>query len=108
MSFSVASRAGLALSDLLWLNQKLTGTQLQLDQQNVELLGNMATDLQKANFDWSQLDAQTQDAEFERWIKAYGIDVAAAAQIKAAAANNDKGVMDYLMPIIGGVAGALL
>lgn len=87
---------------------QLTGQQLQLNQQNQELLGNMARDLAKTQFDYSQLDAQTQDAEFERWIKAYGIDVAAAAQIKAAAQANDKGVMDYLMPIIGGLGAAAL
>lgn len=87
---------------------QLTGQQLQLNQQNQELLGNMAKDLAKTQFDYSQLDAQTQDAEFERWIKAYGIDVAAAAQIRAAAQANEKGVMDYLMPIIGGLGAAVL
>jgi hypothetical protein len=97
-----------AANNLLNNVNQLTGGQLQLNQQNQELLGQMARDLAAQQFDWSKLDAQTQDAEFERWVKTYGIDVAAAAQIKAAAENNDKGVMDYLMPIIGGVATAII
>ena len=31
IGFSAASRAGIALSDLMWLNQQITGTQMQLD-----------------------------------------------------------------------------
>lgn len=87
---------------------QLTGQQLQLNEQNAELLGRMGSDLLKTGFDYSQLDATVQGQEFQRWVTTYGIDVAAAAQIKAAAANNDKGVLDYLMPIIGGVASAAL
>ena len=79
-----------------------------LNQASQELLGRMATDLAKQDFDYSQLDVNAQNSEFERWVKTYGIDVAAAAQIRAAAEQNDKGVMDYLMPIIGAGAAALL
>lgn len=101
---SIAAANQQAASQLMQNVTQLTGQQLELDQRNQELLGQMARDLAAQNFNWGQLDAQAQNNEFERWIKTYGIDVAAAAQIRAAAANNDKGVMDYLIPIIGSAA----
>jgi hypothetical protein len=83
---------------------RLTGTQLELDQRNQELLGQMARDAAAMKFNWGQLDAQTAEAEWDRWVKTYGIDQAAAAQIAAAAKANDKTAWDYIVPIIGAVA----
>lgn len=93
-----------AASNLLSDVARLTGTQLELDQRNQELIGQLARDAAAQDFNWAQLSAQQQDAEFERWVKVYGIDQAAAAQIKAAAAANKKGVWDYIVPIIGAAA----
>jgi len=93
-----------AASKLIQNITQLTGTQLELDQRNQELLGQMARDAAAMKFNWGQLDAQTAEAEFDRWVKVYGIDQAAAAQIKAAAKANDKNAWDYIVPIIGAVA----
>jgi len=90
-----------AASNLLNNVAQLTGTQLELDQKNQELIGQMARDAAAMDFNWAQLDANRQEAEFDRWIKTYGIDVAAAAQIKAAAKASAKSVWDYVIPIIG-------
>lgn len=84
---------------------QLTGQQLQLDQANQELVGRMFTDMSRQNFDWSSLDAAQQQQELERWIKVYGIDQNVAAQLKvAASAKGDKGILDSVIPIVGGLA----
>jgi hypothetical protein len=94
--------AGMRLTDNI---AQLTGQQLQLNQQSQELLGRMATDMNKQDFDWSKLSADQQQAELDRWVKVYGIDQDVAAKIKiAASAGGDKGVLDYLIPIIGSAA----
>jgi hypothetical protein len=93
-----------AASNLLNNVAQLTGVQLELDQRNQELIGQMARDAAAQDFNWAQLSTQQQDAEFDRWVKVYGIDQAAAAQIKAAATANHKGVWDYVVPIIGAAA----
>jgi hypothetical protein len=93
-----------AASKLIQNITQLTGTQLELDQRNQELLGQMARDAAAMKFNWGQLDAQTAEAEFDRWVKVYGIDQAAAAQIKAAAKANDKNAWDYIVPIVGAAA----
>ncbi len=93
-----------AASTLMQDVARLTGTQLELDQRNQELIGQMARDAAAMKFNWGQLDAQTQEAEFDRWVKVYGIDQAAAAQIKAAAKANEKSAWDYIVPIIGAAA----
>ena len=93
-----------AASTLMQDVARLTGTQLELDQRNQELIGQMARDAAAMKFNWGQLDAQTQEAEFDRWVKVYGIDQAAAAQIKAAAKANDKNAWDYIVPIVGAAA----
>jgi hypothetical protein len=97
-----------AASNLLNNVSSLTGQQLNLNQASQELLGRMATDLAKQDFDYSQLDAEAQNREFNRWVEVYGIDAPIAAALAAAAQSDDKGVMDYLMPIIGAGAAALL
>jgi hypothetical protein len=93
-----------AASNLLNNVAQLTGTQLELDQRNQELIGQLARDAAAMNFNWGQLSVQQQEAEFERWVKVYGIDQAAAAQIKAAAAANKKTPWDYIIPLVGAAA----
>lgn len=93
-----------AASNLLNNVAQLTGVQLELDQKNQEMLGQMARDAAAMDFNWAQLSAQQQDAEFARWVQVYGIDKAAAAQIAAAAKANDKSVWDYLVPLAGAAA----
>lgn len=101
------SKANLsAASNLLDNVRQLTGQQLELDQRNQELIGQMARDANATNFNWGQLSAQQQEAEFDRWVKVYGIDQAAAAQIKAAAKASQKNAWDYIIPLVG--AGATI
>jgi hypothetical protein len=83
---------------------QLTGVQLDIDQRQQELIGQMARDMNAMNYNWAALDAETQNKEFDRWVQVYGIDQAAAAQIKAASIANHKGPMDYIVPIIGAIA----
>jgi hypothetical protein len=93
-----------AASNLLNDVAQTTGVQLNIDQQNQELIGQMARDANATDFNWGSLDQQTQEKEFDRWVSVYGIDQAAAAQIKAAAVANKRSVMDYVMGIVGSVA----
>lgn len=93
--------ASMRLSDNI---AQLTGTQLNLNQANQELVGRMFTDMSKQDFDWSKLSADAQMAELDRWAKVYGIDQQVMAQLKVAAlANPEKGFLDYALPIIGGL-----
>jgi hypothetical protein len=100
----VAAQNQQAASALIQNVSQLTGQQLELDQRNQELLGQMARDLASQNFNWGQLSSQQQEAEFDRWVKTYGIDANIAAQIKVASIASKKGVMDYAIPIIGSLA----
>ncbi len=100
----VAAQNQQAATALMQSVSSLTGQQLQLDQQNQELLGQMARDLAAQDFNWGQLNAQQQQAEFDRWVKTYGIDANIAAQLAIAAKASDKGIMDYAIPIIGSLA----
>lgn len=101
------SKANLsAASNLLDNVRQLTGQQLELDQRNQELIGQMARDANATNFNWAQLTTQQQEAEFDRWVKVYGIDQAAAAQIKSAAKAANKNAWDYIIPLVG--AGATI
>lgn len=90
-----------AASNLLNNVAQLTGTQLELDQRNQELIGQLARDAAAMNFNWGQLSVQQQEAEFDRWVKVYGIDQAAAAQIKVAANASKKSAWDYIIPLVG-------
>jgi hypothetical protein len=84
----------------------LTGQQLGLNQQNQELLGRMFTDMSKQQFDWASLDTAQQQAELNRWIQVYGLDQSTGLSIKlaeAAAKAGDKGILDYVLPVIGGL-----
>lgn len=96
-----------AASSLLQNVTQLTGVQLELDQRNQELIGQLARDAAALQFDWGQLSAQTQQAEWDRWVKTYGIDQAAAAQIAAAAQQNNKSPWDYIVSLAGAGASVL-
>lgn len=56
----------------------------------------MITDVEGLKLDYTKIDIDTQLRIFEGMIKKYGIDEQTAAQIKAAAIANEKGVMDYI------------
>lgn len=94
--------AGMRLQDNI---SQLTGQQLNLNQQQQELLGRMTTDMARQDFDWSKLSADEQERELDRWIQVYGLDQGIATQLKlAASAGGDKGILDIVMPIAGGLA----
>lgn len=93
-----------AATALMQSVQQLTGTQLEMDQRNQELLGQMSRDMAAQDFNWAKLSADQQNAEWDRWVKAYGIDQQVAATLQAAAIASKKGVMDYVVPIIGSLA----
>lgn len=85
---------------------RLTGTQLELDQRNKELIGQMARDMAAQDFNWAQLSAQQQDAYFNRLVQTYGIDKNFEAQIKAIAAQKSIGAIDVFNGVMGLVGGA--
>lgn len=99
------AQANLSAADNMINNiQQLTGTQLNVNQQDKNLIGQMARDAASMDYNWAGLDAAQQDVVFQTWIQAYGIDQSAAAQIKAAAAANHKSTMDYIMGFVGAAA----
>lgn len=90
-----------AATQILQNVAQLTGTQLNIDQQQQNLIGEMARDAAMNNYNYAALDQKTQEQEFDRAVQLYGIDTAAAAQIKAAGIAVHKGPMDYLMGLVG-------
>lgn len=85
---------------------QLTGTQLTLDQQNQELIGQMARDFAAQDYNWAALSATQQNNEFDRWVQVYGIDKNFAAQIKAIAKSKSIGPLDVFNGIVGVIGGA--
>lgn len=85
---------------------RLTGTQLELDQRNQELIGQMARDMAAQSFNWASLGVQAQDAYFSRMVQVYGIDKNFEAQIKQIAAGKSIGPLDVFNGIVGVVGGA--
>lgn len=87
---------------------RLTGTQLTLDQQNEQFLGQMARDWAQLDFDFSKMDMEAQEAYFDRQVQIYGIDKQVAAQMKAIAAQEGIGPADWFngaVGILGAAAG---
>jgi hypothetical protein len=80
---------------------KLTGTQLQLDQQNEQFIGQMARDWAQLDFDFSKMAVDQQEAWFDRQVQIYGIDQQVAAQMKAIAAQEGIGPADWFNGIVG-------
>lgn len=101
----IAAKNVEAASALVSEISKLTGVQLQLDQQNQEFIGQMARDWAALDFDWSKLSVEQQIAEWDKWVQIYGIDKNFAAQAKAIAAQEGIGPADWFNGIVG-VVGA--
>jgi hypothetical protein len=95
-----------ASSKLIDAITQLTGTQLELDQRNQELIGQMARDAASMEFNWGTLDAAQQKSEWDRWVQVYGIDKQAAAQLEAIAASQKKHPLDYINSVVGVIGGA--
>src|SRR5690606_37024633 len=86
----------------------LTGIQLELDQRNQELLGQLARDVAATGSDYAQLDAQMASAELDRLRKRYGIDEQTRVQIMAIEAEGKitaKDILNGAVGIIGSAAG---
>lgn len=97
--------AGVAVKGMI---TNLTGTQLELDQRNQELLGQMARDMAAMDFDWAQLNAQQQNAALDRYLTQYGIDENIKAQIKLAQQSGKMGLKDWInagVGVLGAAAG---
>jgi hypothetical protein len=90
--------SGLAVKDMV---ARLTGTQLELDQRNTEMIGQMARDLAALQFDWASLTAQQASAALDRYLQIYGIDANYRVQIKALEAAGKITSKDILNGIIG-------
>lgn len=69
---------------------------LGIDLQAQGLVKSMATDLLGLQYDYAKLPLEVQTQILDDMTKRYGIDVASATQLKAAAAANKKGPLDYL------------
>lgn len=72
---------------------------LGIDIQAQGLVKSMATDLLNLQYDYAKLPLEVQTQILDDMTKRYGIDVAATTQLKAQAAANKKGVLDYLTGI---------
>jgi len=90
--------AGLAVKGMI---TQLAGTQLELDQRNQEMLGQMARDMAAMDFDWAQLDATQQNAALDRYLQQYGIDANIAAQIKVAQMSGKMSMKDWVNAGVG-------
>ena len=96
-------QAGLQVKDMV---TRLTGTQLELDQRNTELIGQMSRDLAALQFDWASHSQQQASAALDRYLQIYQIDKNYAAQIKAIEAAGKISPKDILNGIIGVVGSA--
>ncbi len=97
--------AGVAVKGMI---TQLTGTQLELDQRNQELLGQMARDMAAMDFDWAKLSAEQQNAARDRYLQQYGIDQNIAAQIKLAQQSGKMTMKDWInagVGVLGAAAG---
>lgn len=89
------------------------GLQVDADLKQQQLLGAMLQDLNNLGLQYDTLDVNTQLRVFEAIAQANNIDNQIAGQIKLAAEQNKKGVMDYVMGFLGagekaaGAAGGL-
>lgn len=96
--------SGLRLMDNI---ASLTGTQLELDQRNQELIGQMARDLAALDFDWGSLDAAMADKALEHYLTIYGIDENVRVQLKAlkqAGKISAKDIFNGIVGIVGSAA----
>lgn len=93
--------SGLAVKNMV---TQLTGTQLELDQKNQELLGQMARDMAATQFDWASLDATQQSHYLDLYMQQYGIDQNIAAQIKLAQQSGKMSFKDWVNAGVGVLA----
>lgn len=84
---------------------RMTGVELQLDQQQRENLGRMASDAMNLDLQSMKLSADQQMAFFDQIVRMYGIDQATYAAIRSASIQKQIGPLDILQ-MIGSVAGA--
>ena len=85
------------------------GLQVDADLKQQQLLGAMLQDLNNLGLSYDTLDVNTQLKVFDAIAQQNNIDNQIAGQIKLAAEQNKKGVMDYVMGFLGAgekVAGA--
>lgn len=98
--------AGLQMKGLI---SQLSGVQLELDQKNTELMGQMARDLAAMQFDWASLTAQQADAALDRYLQIYGIDAnirAQMSQLKQSQKITGKDILNGIVGVVG--AGATI
>lgn len=84
-----------------------TGQQITADLQQQQLLGDMLTDISQLGLQYDSLDVETQLRIFDQIAKSNQISQEIAGQIKIAAKQNEKGVMDYVMGALGAAEGGL-
>lgn len=77
------------------------GLQVDADLKQQQMLGAMLQDLNNLGIQYDTLDVNTQLRVFESIAQANNIDNQIAGQIKLAAEQNKKGVMDYVMGFLG-------
>jgi hypothetical protein len=99
--------AGLAVKNMV---AQLTGTQLELDQRNQELIGQMARDVAAMEFDWAKLSVDQQNAAMDRYLQLYGVDANIQAQLKAQREAGKLTAKDWLGAGVGllGAAGTVV
>src|SRR5690606_22412256 len=85
----------------------LTGIQLELDQRNQELLGQLARDVAATGFDYAQLDAQTASAELDRLLTRYGTDEQTRVQVMAIEAEGKISANDVVSGEVGAIGSAV-
>lgn len=78
-----------------------TGMQISADLEGQKALGSMINDVNQLGFNYASLDLKVQMDIFDQIAQSHHIDQQVAGQIKAAAAANKKGVMDYFMGGLG-------
>lgn len=83
-----------------------SGQQIQADLQGQQQLGSMIQDINQLGLNYSQLDVGVQQNIFDQLAQEWGIDENIQGQLKEIAAQKKKGVMDYIMGILGAGEGA--
>lgn len=83
-----------------------TGLQVNADLQSQQMLGGMIQDINHLGFNYAGLDTGVQQDIFDQIAASHHIDQQTAAAIKQIAEQKKKGVMDYVMGLLGAGEGA--
>lgn len=83
-----------------------SGQQIQADLQSQQQLGAMIQDINGLGLSYAQLDVSTQENIFDQLATEWGIDEQIQGQLKEIAKQKQKGVMDYIMGLLGAGEGA--